>query len=82
MNYRQNKFATESNLHIIFMKLLKINWLIVFCVIFLGCIGVSSLYSAAGGSWDPWAKNHLIRLIVGTILMFIIAFNYKVGIIL
>ena len=74
MDYRQNKFSTESNLHILFMKLLKINWLIVFCVVFLGCIGVASLYSAAGGSWDPWAKNHLIRLIVGIILMFIIAF--------
>ena len=74
MDYRQNKFSTESNLHILFMKLLKINWLIVFCVVFLGCIGVASLYSAAGGSWNPWAKNHLIRLIFGIFLMFIIAF--------
>ena len=75
MDYRQNKFATESNLNILFTKFLKINWLIVFCVVFLGCIGVASLYSAAGGNWNPWAKSHLIRLIIGIILMFIIAFS-------
>jgi rod shape determining protein RodA len=74
MDYRQNKFATESILNILFTKFLKINWLIVFCVVFLGCIGVASLYSAAGGNWNPWAKSHLIRLIIGIILMFIIAF--------
>ena len=75
MDYRQNKFATESNLNILFTKFLKINWSIVFCVVFLGCIGVASLYSAAGGNWNPWAKSHLIRLIIGIILMFIIAFS-------
>ena len=74
MDYRQNKFSTESNLNIFFTKFLKINWSIVFCVVFLGCIGVVALYSAAGGNWNPWAKNHLIRLIIGIILMFIIAF--------
>ena len=74
MDYRQNKFSTESNLNIFFTKFFKINWSIVFCVVFLGCIGVVALYSAAGGNWNPWAKNHLIRLIIGIILMFIIAF--------
>ena len=86
MDYRQNKFATESNLNILFTKFLKINWSIVFCVVFLGCIGVAALYSAAGGNWNPWAKSHLIRLIIGIILMFIIAFSppklfYKLSII-
>ena len=31
------------------------------------------MYSAAGGSWDPWAKNHLTRLIFGFFLMLILA---------
>jgi rod shape determining protein RodA len=74
MNYRQNKFSTGSSLNIILSKFFKINWLIVFCIIFLGCIGVAFLYSAAGGNWSPWAKSHLIRLICGIFLMFIIAF--------
>ena len=74
MDYRQNKFSTASNLDILFTKLLKINWLIVFCIIFLGSVGVAFLYSAAGGSWDPWAKSHLIRMVIGLSLMFLIAF--------
>ena len=74
MDYRQNKFSTDTALNILFIKFLKINWLIVFCVVLLGCIGVASLYSAAGGSWDPWAKSHLTRLIIGMFIMFIIAF--------
>ena len=72
MNYR-NKFSSERVLFSFLLKFLRINWLIIFCLIFLGFIGVISLYSAAGGSWDPWAKNHFIRLIFGYFLMFGIA---------
>jgi rod shape determining protein RodA len=37
-------------------------------------IGVAALYSAAGGNWNPWAKSHLTRLMIGVVLMFIITF--------
>ena len=74
MNYKSNKFSKESFGFILFSKLSKLNFLITLCVILLGLVGVASLYSAAGGNWDPWAKNHLIRLIFGTFLMLILAF--------
>ena len=74
MNYKINKFSTDTPTNILLTKFLKINWVIVLCVVFLGFIGVAALYSAAGGNWNPWAKNHLIRLIIGVVLMFIIAF--------
>ena len=74
MNYKINKFSTDTPINILLTKFLKINWVIVLCVVFLGFIGVAALYSAAGGDWNPWAKSHLIRLIIGVILMFIIAF--------
>jgi len=74
MNYKSNRFSTDNPSNILLTKFLKINWLIVLCVVFLGLIGVAALYSAAGGNWNPWAKSHLIRLIVGVVLMFIIAF--------
>ncbi len=74
MNINTNKFSSETKITIFFSKLLKINWIIIFCLIFLGLVGVASLYSAAGGDWNPWAKNHLIRLIFGFCLMFFIAF--------
>ena len=74
MNRNTNKFSSESIITVFFSKLLKINWIIIFCLIFLGLVGVASLYSAAGGDWNPWARNHLIRLIFGFCLMFVIAF--------
>ena len=74
MNYKSNKFSTDSLTNIFLTKFLKINWVIVLCVVFLGLVGVAALYSAAGGNWNPWAKSHLTRLIIGVVLMFIITF--------
>ncbi len=74
MNRYTNKFSSESIITVFFSKLLKINWIIISCLIFLGLVGVASLYSAAGSDWNPWARNHLIRLIFGFCLMFVIAF--------
>ena len=74
MNYKSNRFSTDNPSNILLTKFLKINWLIVLCVVFLGLIGVAALYSAAGGNWNPWAKSHLTRLIIGVVLMFIITF--------
>ena len=74
MNYNKNQFSTDNPTNILLNKFLKINWLIVLCVVCLGLIGVAALYSAAGGNWNPWAKSHLIRLIIGVVLMFIITF--------
>ena len=74
MNRNTNKFSSETMITVFFSKLLKINWIIIFCLIFLGLVGVASLYSAAGSDWNPWARNHLIRLIFGFCLMFVIAF--------
>ena len=74
MNYKFNKFAERSYSSIFFSKFLKLNFVIIVTVILLGFVGIASLYSAAGGYWDPWAKNHLIRLIFGIFLMLILAF--------
>ncbi len=74
MNRNTNKFSSETMITVFFSKLLKINWIIILCLIFLGLVGVASLYSAAGSDWNPWARNHLIRLIFGFCLMFVIAF--------
>ncbi len=74
MNNKSNKFHEESFGTLFFSKLSKLNFLIIVSLILLGLFGVASLYSAAGGNWDPWAKNHLIRLIFGIFLMIILAF--------
>ena len=74
MNNYHNKFSENTLSNVFLSKVSKINWLIIFLVIILGFVGVTSLYSASGGNWDPWAENHLIRLIFGCILMLILAF--------
>ena len=74
MKYRSNKFSRETLVSILISKLFKINWMIVFCMVLLSFVGVASLYSAAGGHWDPWAKSHLLRSILGIFLMLFIAF--------
>ena len=74
MNYNNNKFSEKSLSSIFLLKLSKIDWLIILSVIILGFVGVTSLYSASGGNWEPWAKNHLIRLSFGLTLMLILAF--------
>jgi rod shape determining protein RodA len=42
-------------------------------VLVLACVGFVALYSAAGGSWDPWAKQQIIRFAVGFMGMLIVA---------
>ncbi len=74
MKQNRNKFAEQTFGNIFLSKLLKLDWIIILCVILLGFVGVASLYSAAGGDWEPWAKNHLMRLIFGSLLMLILAF--------
>ena len=57
----------------IFRKILKFDWLLIFMIILLVCIGCLSLYSAAGGDWNPWASRHFQRSIIGFSLAFVIA---------
>ncbi|XDZ64802.1 rod shape-determining protein RodA [Alphaproteobacteria bacterium LSUCC0684] len=50
-------------------RLRKIPLSMILILIVLGLIGVLALYSAAGGSWSPWASRHLIRVGLGLVLM-------------
>ena len=54
-------------------RLGRINWLIVLVVCAIAGVGFAMLYSVAGGSWDPWAKNHAIRFSVAFVIMIGIA---------
>ena len=50
-------------------KLWQINWSFVLLASMIASIGFAMLYSAANGSWEPWASRHLIRFGVGLVLM-------------
>ena len=50
-------------------KLTQINWLLVLLVSIVAGVGFAVLYSAAGGSFEPWAARSMIRFGVGLVLM-------------
>lgn len=57
----------------IFSQILYINYfiLILLCLIF--AVGITLLYSAAGGSMDPWASKQLVRFIFAILLFFVVS---------
>jgi rod shape determining protein RodA len=54
-------------------RLLRINWLLLALIGAIGAIGVALLYSVAGGSLQPWADRHAIRLLVGMAIIIAMA---------
>jgi len=54
-------------------KLGQLNWALVVAVGLLGSIGYLVLYSAGGGSHEPWAWRHGIRLAFGLCVMMAVA---------
>ncbi len=54
-------------------KFLRINWLFVFCVCLLAGVGYAALYSAAGGSPQPYAEGQIIRFAGMLVVMIVIA---------
>jgi len=54
-------------------KLWQIQWFFVLVLIAITGFGIAMLYSAAEGSFDPWANRQMIRFAVGLVLMLAIA---------
>lgn len=54
-------------------KIRQINWVLILIVVAAATIGVAMLYSAADGSWDPWAARQIIRFTVGLVILVTIA---------
>lgn len=50
-------------------KLLRLNWGLVLLLAIVGAVGLAMLYSAANGSWLPWAGKQAIRLGVAACIM-------------
>lgn len=46
-------------------RVLQINWGLVALLTAIACVGFASLYSAANGSFDPWASRQIMRFGVG-----------------
>ncbi len=56
-----------------FQRIRLLNWGLVALIVMIACIGFAALYSAAGGSFSPWAYKQMFRFAIGMAGMFIIA---------
>ena len=63
---RENSWGLSS-------KLWRISWLYVLLLCGLAGVGYAALYSAAGGSPEPYASRHVLRFAIGLALMLGIA---------
>jgi rod shape determining protein RodA len=65
-------FGLNNNLTIP-QKLQQLNLGLILLVTMVACVGFVSLYSAAGGSYEPWVSKQLVRFLVGLVGMVVIA---------
>lgn len=54
-------------------KLWQISWIYVLLLCLLACVGYVALYSAAGGSPEPYAQRHILRFGFGLVVMLCVA---------
>lgn len=67
-----------SNLSILVPKALRINWIVLIISLLLVSVGSLFLYSAAGGSYDPWSKTQMLRYCAGICLfMYVSSVNIR-----
>ncbi len=57
----------------ILQKLTQVNWGLVLLLGIVASVGFTALYSAAGGSFEPWAGRQITRFAIGIVLMLAVA---------
>ena len=50
-------------------KFCQLSFSYIVLIVILACVGTMTLYSAANGSWEPWAIKHISRFGVSMLLM-------------
>lgn len=54
-------------------KISHISWGLILLVTMVACVGFTALYSAGGGSFEPWASRQMFRFGLGMTGLFIVA---------
>ena len=70
--YQHTRFTT-SNFGI-FQKFKNFDYILLFCILLLGFISLTTMYSTDGGKVLFHTKSHFTKLVVFTIMMLIISF--------
>ncbi len=50
-------------------KLVQIDWPLIGLIALIACTGFAMLYSAAGGSFSPWAGRQMLRFVIGFFIL-------------
>lgn len=56
-----------------FERILQINWGLILLLAVIACVGFAALYSAANGSFEPWASRQMVRFGIGLSALLIVA---------
>ena len=67
------RIRDDAPSYTILTKLQLMSWGLVILVCAIAAVGVMLLYSAGGGSWEPWASRQLSRFGSGFVVMLIFA---------
>lgn len=54
-------------------RFVQVNWGLVLLIGMVACVGFAMLYSAANGSYSPWASRQMVRFGVGVAIMLFVA---------
>ena len=54
-------------------KFWQVSWSMILLLCLVAAVGLAMLYSAANGSWEPWATRHVIRFAVGMVILLSVA---------
>ena len=66
-------FAIGSEPRTIAEKLMRLDWPLLALTAMIAGIGVVSLYSVAGGSFNPWAERHAVRYVACMAMVLVVA---------
>ena len=68
MSVLERRLVRETSFGVV-AKLFQVSWTYVVLLCALAGVGYMALYSAAGGSPEPYATKHLIRFCLGLVIM-------------
>ncbi|NJO56705.1 MAG: FtsW/RodA/SpoVE family cell cycle protein, partial [Rhodospirillales bacterium] len=63
----------ENSRQSVLQRLAEIRWLFVFFVVAIASVGAATLYSAAGGSVEPWVVRQGARFGISLVVLIVVA---------
>jgi rod shape determining protein RodA len=68
-----SQYVTPDGPRTIAQKLMSVHWPVLIVTCLIAAIGMASLFSVAGGQFNPWAERHALRFVVGLAMVMGIA---------